>query len=80
MPEEIRAVNPELIKRIDQQDNILREIRDMVILHIETEKITMKAVEDLVIIWRGSKIIIPALAALFGFVGAMYMWAKDHIK
>jgi hypothetical protein len=75
-----RAVNPELIHRIDQQDALLREIRDMVVLHIENEKAQVKAIEDLIIIWRGSKIIIPALAALFGILGTLYVWAKDHIK
>jgi len=77
---ERRSVNPELIHRIDQQDVLLREIRDMVVVHIETERETHKNVEELVLLWRGSKIIIPALTALFGILGTLYVWAKDHIK
>jgi len=81
MPEpERRTVNPELIHRIDQQDVLLREIRDMVVRHIENEEAHIKAIEELVIVWRGSKIIIPAMAAIIGLLGSLYLWAKDHIK
>lgn len=77
---ERRSVNPELIHRIDQQDVLLREIRDMVVVHIETERETHKNVEELVLLWRGSKVIIPALTAFGGLIVAVYTWAKDHIK
>lgn len=75
-----RAVNPELIHRIDQQDVLLREIRDMVVAHIDNEKIQLKAIEELVVVWRGSKIILPALTVLLGMIASVYLWAKDHIR
>jgi hypothetical protein len=75
-----RAMSPELLHRIDHQDTILREIRDMVIKHIENEQAQIKAIEELVVVWRGSKIIIPALAACLGLIGSLYLWAKEHIR
>lgn len=75
-----RIINPELIHRIDEQDKMLVQIRDMVILHIENEKEQLKAINELVVVWQGSKIIIPALAAILGLFGSLYIWAKDHIK
>ena len=75
-----RDYDHELIRRIDQQDRILLEIRDMVITHIETEKVTRQAIDDLVVIWRGSKIIVPILASACGIVIAVYMCAKEHVR
>jgi hypothetical protein len=77
---EMDTSNHELLRRIDKQDEILLQIRDMVVAHIETEKVTRQAIDDLVVIWRGSKIIVPILASVCGIVVALYMWAKDHIK
>jgi len=77
---EERRTTSELMRRIDGQDELLLQIRDMVVSHVENEKQQIKAIEELVIVWRGSKIIIPALAAILGLLGSLYLWAKDHIK
>ena len=63
-------------RRMDLQDDLLREIRDKVI-----SQETMKpALEELVTLWKGSKIMIPLLASAAGMIWAVVAWVKDHIK
>ena len=63
-------------RRMDLQDDLLREIRDKVI-----SQETMKpALEDLVALWKGSKIMIPLLASAAAMIWAVVAWAQDHIK
>lgn len=63
-------------RRMDLQDDLLREIRDKVI-----SQETMKpALEELVTLWKGSKIMIPLLASAAAMIWAVVAWAKDHIK
>lgn len=63
-------------RRMDLQDDLLREIRDKVI-----SQETMKpALEELVALWKGSKIMIPLLASAAAMIWAVVAWAKDHIK
>lgn len=49
-------------------------------MHIAKEEETVQALKELVIIWRGSKIIIPFLATVAVSAWAIYEWAKDHLK
>lgn len=63
-------------RRMDLQDDLLREIRDKVI-----SQETMKpALEELVTLWKGSKIMIPLLASAAAMIWAVVAWANDHIK
>ena len=63
-------------RRMDLQDDLLREIRDKVI-----SQETMKpALDELVTLWKGSKIMIPMMASAAGLLWAFWTWAKDHIK
>jgi len=63
-------------RRMDLQDDLLREIRDKVI-----SQETMKpALEELVTLWKGSKIMIPLLASAAAMIWAVVAWVKDHIK
>jgi hypothetical protein len=63
-------------RRMDIQDDLLREIRDKVI-----SQETMKpALEELVTLWKGSKIMIPLLASAAAMIWAVVAWAQDHIK
>lgn len=63
-------------RRMDAQDAMLLEIRDKV-----TAQETMKpALDELVSLWKGSKILIPMMASAAGILWAFWTWAKDHIK
>ena len=69
--------------RLDAIEEVGRATHDCIIGHIAEERETKAAIDELILLWRGSKlvvsgfkILIPAVAALIGAV----MWAKDHIK
>lgn len=79
MPDE-ETITSELHRRMDTQDTLLREIRDTVVKHIAEDETQKQAIQELVVLWRGSKILIPILVGLAGIVVTCYMWAKDHIK
>lgn len=63
-------------RRMDTQDDLLREIRDKVVAQ-ETMK---PALDELVTLWKGSKMLIPMIASAAGLLWAIWTWAKDHIK
>ena len=69
-----------LHQRMDSQDKMLLEIRDTMTAHIATAKEVKPAIDELVALWKGSKILIPLLASAAAMVWAVFAWAKDHIK
>ncbi len=76
-----------LHRRIDSQDQILFQIRDMLVSHIaegkEQKKINapvVKALDEIVLLWRASKILIPALVACSVGLWSLIQWGKAHLK
>jgi len=72
-----------LHRRMDTQDTLLREIRDVIVAHIATEAEIKPTLAELVALWKGSKIIgtiIGATAAFLAGVWALFSWAKEHVK
>lgn len=69
-----------LHRRMDTQDKILLEIRDTITAHIATEATIKPALEELVTLWKGSKLLIPMMASAGAALWALWMWAKDHVK
>jgi hypothetical protein len=69
-----------LHRRMDTQDAMLLEIRDTITAHIATEATIKPTLEELVTLWKGSKLIIPLMASMGAGIWALWMWAKDHIK
>lgn len=74
-------------RRMDNQDTLLRDIRDKLIEqatrlddHLEAEKEVKPALDELITIWRGSKLIFPILAGIAAGCWAIISWAKEHIK
>lgn len=66
----------------DNQD-LNRSTHDCIIGHIAEERETKAAIDELILLWRGSKLVvsgfkimIPILAALLGAA----LWLKDHVK
>ena len=66
----------------DMQD-LARATHDTVVSHVAEERETKAAIDELILLWRGSKLVvsgftimIPVFAALIGAA----MWAKDHLK
>lgn len=69
-----------LHRRMDKTDELLRDIHNRLIAHISREEEIKPALDELVSMWRGSKLIVPILAGLAAFVAAVWGWAKEHIK
>ena len=70
-------------RRMDKQDELLREVRDMIMAHTATEERLRPHLEELVALWRGSRAIaaiLTAFAAVLGGFWALVTWAKDHVK
>lgn len=72
-----------LHRRMDTQDELLREIRDKIVAHMAAEEVIKPSVDELVAILHGSKVTVRVLgwitagaAGLFAVIG----WAKDHVK
>ena len=80
MPEaEIRNIH----ERLDKQDVLLRDIHTMLIGHLATEAEMKPSLDELISLWRGSKVLSGVLAALIAggaALWALFVWAKDHLK
>lgn len=77
----------DLNRRMDTQDKILLEMRDMLVAHIAEEKAQKKvdapiarALDEIILLWRASKIIVPALVAVAVGFWACMQWWKEHVK
>ena len=69
-----------LHRRMDSQDKLLLEIDRKVTAHMAESDTIRPALEELVTLWKGSKILIPALATLAAMIWAVVAWAKEHIR
>jgi hypothetical protein len=77
----------DLSRRMDTQDTLLREIRDMIVGHIAEEagqkKVdgpVAKALDEIVLLWRASKIIVPVAVTVAVGLWAFMSWWKEHFK
>jgi hypothetical protein len=79
----VEAVVREIGKRLDKQDDMLLAIQKTLTEHLAVDKEMKPTLDELVSLWKGSKIISAILAALCmagATVWALFVWAKDHIK
>lgn len=65
---------------MDNQDKMMLEIRDIMTHHVAESEQIWPALEELVTLWRGSKMLLPIISVGVGMVWAIYAWAKDHLK
>ena len=72
-----------LHERLDKIEKLAEDTHSCMLAHVESEKETKAALDELILLWRGSKmmvsaakIIIPIVAALVGAA----VWARDHFK
>ena len=69
--------------RLDAIEALSRETHGLMAGHIAEERETKAAIDELILLWRGSKLVvsgfkimIPVCAALLGAA----LWFKDHVK
>lgn len=69
-----------LHRRMDAQDKMLLEIRDKLISHVVEADQIKPALDELVSLWKGSKILIPIMVGLATAIWAIITWAKEHLR
>ena len=69
-----------LHRRMDSQDNMLLEIRDKINAHIVDGDSIRPALDELVTLWKGSKLLIPILAGAAAMIWAVIAWADKHVR
>ena len=69
-----------LHRRMDSQDHLLLEIDRKITSHMAESDTIKPALEELVALWKGSKILIPIMAGAAAMIWAVIAWAKDHLK
>lgn len=69
-----------LHRRMDSQDKMLLEIDRKITAHVAESDTLRPALEELVSLWKGSKLLIPIMAGAAAMLWAIIAWAKDHIK
>ena len=78
-----RAESEMLHARLDAIESLSRETHGLMAGHIAEERETKAAIDELILLWRGSKLVVSGLKLLIpifaGLLGAA-LWAKDHIK
>lgn len=72
-----------LHERLDKQNDILLELGKKLDMHLEAEAQIAPALQDIVTLWKGSKLIIPIVAGIGMTLGALWTliaWVKDHLR
>jgi hypothetical protein len=69
-----------LHRRMDSQDRILLEIDRKITSHMAESDTIRPALEELVSLWKGSKILIPIMAGSAAMIWAVIVWAKEHLR
>ena len=69
--------------RLDAIEAVGRATHDCIVGHIAEEKETKAAIDELILLWRGSKLVVSGFKIMIPIVAALLgaaMWVKDHIK
>jgi hypothetical protein len=65
---------------MDEQDRLLREIRDSITTHLAVDKEVKPAIDELITLYKGSKVLIPMMVTAAVALWAFWEWARAHIK
>lgn len=69
-----------LHRRMDQQDKMLLEIRDKINAHVIESDQIRPALEELVTLWKGSKLLVPMLVGATALIWGIISWAKVNLR
>ena len=78
-----RAEAEVLHGRLDTIESLSRATHDTVVAHVAEERETKAAIEELILLWRGSKMMVSAAKILIPIAAALAgaaLWVKDHVK
>lgn len=72
-----------VLRRLDQQDELLKEIHDWQVAHAATYEQIKPALEEVVTFWKGSRVLARILSVLAGMAvtfAGVWAYLKDHLK
>ncbi len=74
------AAIADLHRRLDDQEKLIKELCEIVRESIVIDKEHKDALEQMIVLWRGSKIVIPALMIFVPTFLAVIVWFREHVK
>ena len=69
--------------RVDTIEALSRATHDTVVAHVAEEREMKAAIEELILLWRGSKMMVSAAKILIPIAAALVgaaLWVNDHVK
>lgn len=76
----LRAHDENITDRLNRIEDMLLKTTEMLTRHVAADEQLKPALDELITLWRGSKLVLPVLASVVvAFVGVL-TWAKDHIR
>lgn len=69
--------------RLDTIESLSRATHDTVVAHVAEEREMKAAIEELILLWRGSKMMVSAVKILIPIAATLVgaaLWVKDHVK
>ena len=74
------AAIADLHRRMDDHEKLIKELCAIVRESIVVDKAHNEALEQMIVLWRGSKIVIPALMIFVPTFLALIVWFREHVK
>ena len=75
----LRAHDENIRDRLNRIEDMLLKTTEMLTRHVAAEAQIKPALDELIILWRGSKLVFPILASLVVALVGIIAWSKDHI-
>lgn len=72
-----------LHERLDKIEKLAEETHTYMVAHIESEKETKAALDELILLWRGSKMVVSAaklVIPIFAAIIGAAVWAREHFR
>lgn len=72
-----------LHKKLASIEKLAKDTHDSIISHVAEERQTKAAIDELILLWRGSKLMVAALKITIPIIAALAggaIWLKDHVK
>ena len=69
--------------RLDKIEKLAEETYTFMVAHVEADKETKAALDELILLWRGSKMMVSAAKLIIPIVAALVgaaVWAREHFK
>lgn len=74
---EILRMQGEMLR---DQSKVLTDQKSTLETHIAEENQIKPALEELIALWKGSRLLIPILVATAAAVGTAFVWLRDHLS